>query len=508
MGGSDSNTSGDNKKQSSGAPGLSTNEVSSSAPQPSSAGVVYSNSSGTAKPKTPITALPQDVLKHCVIGKYLTPQAQVKLRLVSRFFDNIISKDKPLNARLACNHILTGQPEELLKLLAKDPELFFHKYPEVSFQAAEQVYYKVSPTDLVYFLCDDDMWEQVKTFAENLPKKKRMLFFEDWKKQQQAMGKGGADLLYVTGDNPPQYEDCFETTETFSLFGINQSLTRALLKNPDGIVCWKKDGDSQLYFYSPNRKTKVLESIDINKVLSETQQNAYESFKERMKRMEPNTVRRSSNAEHALFKDILSDRQAHQPIKLTRHGIHYKQNDIEYCDTHRDFNRLNNAYLKCIHLYQAADAEQRRERRDALYDEVNKVWRSELGRILKELIWLLQRYCEENRPFSSLSNFSESSFQRSLMIDNYWICGCKALLFNVKTGEFLSDFAAESGFAIYKGSSSTHAHGLSGYVPIGGGYRAGVDLIAENKLTVEAVNAVERPVELPTAETELGILRR
>lgn len=484
-----SGASEDDKKQSSAdAPDAPLASDASSSASQSSSEASSSSTTGGNKPKKKLTDLPTDVLG--IIGEYLTPQEQAKLRLVNRFF----SEEKPLNARLACSHVLTGQPKTLLKLLAKDPEVFFHK-SDVTFKAAGQVFYNVSPADLVYFLCDDDMWEQVKVFAADLPEEQCTSFFEKWQEQQEAMGKGGADLLYVTGDNPPQYANCFERTDTVNVFGDNQPLTRPLLKNPDGIVCWKSP-NNQVHLYYANPETEALEPIDVNKTLSATQQTAHEAFQASMTSMEPNTVRRSSNAEHSLFKDIFSNRQTRQPIKLTRAGIHYKQNGIDTIDTHHDFNRLTNAYIKCIRLYQAAAAEQNSERQNTLYDEAHRVWRTELGQLQKEVIWLLQRFCEENCPFYPLpNNFNAPPLRRSLMIYN-WMTNKEELLFNVKTSEFLSDFGVDSnsGFAIYKGLPAAWAGRCRG-VP--GRAGPGRDLIAENRLNVDATNAVEIPIDLP-----------
>ncbi|OGV37959.1 MAG: hypothetical protein A3E88_03450 [Legionellales bacterium RIFCSPHIGHO2_12_FULL_35_11] len=483
------------KKRSSDTPDtLLTNEALSSADLPIKS--FSSSSFGTDNHKNGITDLPDALLKYR-IGDYSTLKEQQKLRGVNRFFNQTIGEDRALNARIACYHVLTGQPEKLLKLLAKDPEIFFHTYPEISFKAAEQVYYNVSTVDLVYFLCDDDIWNKIKAFATNLPEDKRTPFFETWQKQQQAMGKGGADLLYVTSDKPPQYENCLETTEIFDVVLENKSLTRALLKNPDGIVCWKYR-DNQVHLYYANPVTKVLEPIDVSKTLSETQQTAVDAFKSDMTKMRPNTVRRSSNAEHGLFKDIFSNRQTHQPIKLLRAGIHYKQDGIDTIDTHHDFNRLTNAYLKCIDLSQAAVAEQNPERNKALYTEADRVWRSELGRLQKEVIWVIQRFCEKKRPFCPLpNNFNASPFLRSFMIYN-WRTDKQELLFDVKANEFLANFGVDSnsGFAIYKGEWEGWLGSILGRGS--GASRGGViDLIAKNRLSVDATNTVEIPIELP-----------
>lgn len=488
----------DDKKQSSEAPDTSSNDEASSSSSHSS----IASSSGTTsrnKPKNKLTDLPKDVLDYGIIGEYLTVQEQQKLRGVNRFFKQTIDEDRSLNARLACYHVLTGQPEELLKLLAKDPDLFFHKYPEVTFKAAGQVFYNVSPADLVYFLCDDDMWNKVKVFAANLPEDKCTAFLETWQTQQQDMGTGGADLLYVTGDTLPEYVNCFKRADTVNVFGVNQALTRPLLKNPDGIVC-RKSPDNQVYLYYANPKTQTLEPIDMLKDLSEDQQAAYDAFKLKMTQMEPNTVRRSSNAEHTLFKDIFRNRQTHQPIKLTRAGVHYKQDGIDYIDTHHDFNRLTNAYLKCIRLYQAAGAEQNSERMQALYDEGDRVWLAELGQLQKEVIWLLQRYCEKNRPFYPLPDrpdyFDEPKFLRCLVFYN-WRTNCEELVFDAKSGSFHEDFGVDSnsGFSIYKAAGGGRGGVRGGVGPWWRGVMG--DLIVANRLTVDASNVVERPIEQP-----------
>ena len=487
-----SDASEDDKKQSSAeaVDAFSTNETSSS-PTPLVDSLLTS-SSGKAKLKMTLTDLPDDLLKYS-IGDYLTLQECQNLSRVNRFFNQKIGEDRSLNARLACYHVLTGQPNELRKLLVKDPDLFFHQVPEVTFGAAGQVYYKVSPADLVYFLCDDDMWIKVKAFAINLPEDKCMPFFVKWQKQQQAMGQGGADLLYVAGDTPPQYEKCFETTETFNIHAKNYTLTRTLLKNPDGIVCWK-DGNNQVNLYYVNPATKVLEPIDISETLSETEKSAVDAFKADMIKMEPNTVRRSNNAEHGLFKDVFSHNQTHQPIELIRAGIHYKQDGIDTIDTHHDFNRLTNAYLKCIRLYKAVHSAWNPEREKTLIIEGDSVWRAELGRIQKEVIWLLQRFCESNRRFSHLpNNFNSSPFRRGFLI-HYWQTREFEWLFDVTTGEFSKDFGvdSDSGFAIRKGGYQAER-----YNSMGEAGQFECDLIAQNRLNLDATNAVEIPIELP-----------
>lgn len=505
-----SDDSEDDKKQSSGAPdSSSTNGVSSRASQLSLAEAVSSDSSGSAKPKRSLTEMAEDNLNYS-LGGFLTVAKQQKLRGVNRFFNQTIGEDIALNAQLACHHVLTGQPEELLKLLVKDPDIFFHKYPEVTFKAAGQVFYDVSPCDLIYFLCDDDMWNKVKAFAVDLPEEKRTPFLEKWQQQQTAIGKGGADLLYVTSNTPPQYASCFAIQENFDVWGGNTSIIIGL-KNPDGVVCWKSL-DNQVHLYYANPKTKTLEPIK-RRDLSNTQQATYDAFNRRildtMIYMRPEgsaRAERSSDEVHRLFQDIFLNSTTNEPIKLTREGIHYKEDGVDYIDTHYDANRVDNAYLKGIHLYLTADAEQNLERRRALYDEVHRVWRTECANALKKRIWVVQRYCEENRPFYPLPNFNEPPFRRSLMIYNRKT-DQNELLFDTKTEQFLSGFGQDDvrvGFSIYKGAEAGATGACGREVAQRGTWRWRSDLIAENRLTVDATNTIEIPIKLPTPSTGIA----
>lgn len=138
-----------------------------------------------------------------------------------------------------------------------------------------------------------------------------------------------------------------------------------------------------MHWYYANLDTQTLEPIDIPLALQAGHQADYEAFVVRMTKMEPNSARRSSNQEHALIQAIMRHRDSKKPIHLHRDGIHYRQDDIDFIDTHYDFNRIVYAHLKCIRL---------NINHDLFTDnEANRVWRKELGHVQAEVMWLVQR---------------------------------------------------------------------------------------------------------------------
>lgn len=476
---------------------------SADTPEASSSAAASSSGAGGGH-KNLLAKLPSDVLNQEIIGR-LSFKEQQRARGVNKFFKQTIDKDRLLNVEHACRFICYGQPKELLTLLSHDPELFFHPYP-VAEDASEGQFFNVTPCKLLYFLCDKDMWEQVKVFAAELPEEARTPFMTKWNAQQTAMGRGGADMLFLKGDREPTYADCLERTDTFNAYGENLSCRRRLLKNPEGIVCWEAP-NNQVRFYYVNQGTHTIDPLVLS---DEAHQAAYAVFRQ----MEPNTAKRSSNDEHALFQTCFRHPETNNPLELIREGIEYERDGIKYRDTHHDFNRLTNADLRCIRLCQAADREPNPGRQEELYSEANRTWRSEHGHFLKALIWLLQRYCEKNRSFYLFSDrpdyFDKPKFLRILMIYN-WITDREELVFDVKSGTFHDDFggASNSGFSIYKGALWRGVGGAAGrWRPAAlSVWRAAVviDLIAANRLTVDASNVVERPIDQPVPDVELTL---
>ena len=438
-----------------------------------------------------ISKLPDNVLGY--ISEYLTPEEEARLRMV-----NPVSKRPEREAlratdasmttffappqRTANYLVLTGRPEYLIKILQKDPTIFFRKY-EKSTDAADQTFYNVSPADLISFICDDDMQMQVNQFAQHLPEKQRETFFTKWQLQHASRGRGGADLVMVTGAHPPQYASICSVTQTFDVVGETKTVQRALLKNPDGVIC-RKAPDNQLLWYYANHDTKTLEPIDIPLEFQAGHQADYGAFVTRMTTMESNTARRSSNQEHALIKAIMRHQNSKQPICLVREGISYRQDGVDFIDTHYDFNRIVNAYLKCIRLYNNRD-----------YNEFYSVLLRELGPVQLDVMWLVQRYCEINRSFWPLAdNYKETPFVRSVETYNY-DTGNMERIFDAKTGRFVPGFSLynhDSGFVIYKGAALYGCCGPCGLMLKGRSVAA--DLVAVNRLCVDATqNAESRP---------------
>ncbi|MCP6519352.1 hypothetical protein NL464_27020, partial [Klebsiella pneumoniae] len=64
-------------------------------------------------------------------------------------------------------------------------------------------------------------------------------------------------MVLVTGDDPLQYASIDNVTHTFTIFGVTKTIQRALLKNPDGVICWK-DSNNQLHWYYANHDTQTL----------------------------------------------------------------------------------------------------------------------------------------------------------------------------------------------------------------------------------------------------------
>lgn len=457
-------------------------------------------STGSITKKDVLSKLPNNVIGH--ISEYLTPEEESRLRVAKPVMSR--SEREALRAqgitpplttffappqRTANYLVLTGRPEYLLKMLQKDPTIFFRTY-EQSTDAAGQTFYKVSPADLIYFLCDDDMQMQVNYFAQHLPVEQRETFFGEWQTHHDSRGRGGADLVLVRGAHPPQYANICNVTHTFNVAGRTNTVEQALLKNPDGVICWK-DSNNQLHWYYANHETQTLESIDIPLELQAAHQADYDAFVARMLNMEPNTARRSSNQEHALIKAIMQHQNSKQPIHLVREGIHYRQDGIDFIDTHYDFNRIVNAYLKYTRLYNNGN-----------HTEGDRVWRAELGHVQREVMWLVQRYCEINRSFWPLAvNYKETPFVRSSLEIYNCNIGNTEHIFDAKTGKFAPGFGLDnrdSGFAIYK------AGWLGGWVTRGvaclrrGGVMAwsGAALRAVNRLCVDATQNVESRPEI------------
>lgn len=413
--------------------------------------------------------------------------------------------------------VLTGNPKQLIDNLKKEPLLFFMKCPQIK-DSADQVFFDVSPADLISFLCDDDMQRQVNNFAQQLPEELCTIFFKEWQVHQLAQGKGGADLVFIRGQDEPSYEgtckvirnkdiewiDIYKSEYSMDEYdefmepkilpgvgGVVQSvradfwpviIRRPLLQNPNGIVCWQSS-DNQLHWYYVNHDTQSMERIDIPEELLATHNAHYNALVANMTRMESHTARRSSNKEHGLINSIMRRPHSLEPIELVRQGIYYQQDGIDYIDTHYDFNRWFNAYLKIVRLLTKKV-------------ECERVWVTEVGHVQREVMWLIQRYSQKDFNFRWIDDDYKNEFPRhNLKILNRragWFV--LAELFNPNTRKFHSDFGeyapdSNFGFALRRGDDSTCAHATanSHY------YRRDliIDFVAALRFILDAKDAID-----------------
>ncbi|MDR3441460.1 MAG: hypothetical protein P4L65_00410 [Legionella sp.] len=81
-------------------------------------------------------------------------------------------------------------------------------------------------------------------------------------------------------------------------------------------------------------------------------------------------------------------------------------------------------------------------------------WRREVGGAQRGVMWLLQRYCEANRPFYPLPDFKASPFQRGFNVYNF-VSGRNENV--LAAGLLLGGFGSD--FGIYKGSRACSGSG-------------------------------------------------
>ena len=352
----------------------------------------------------------------------------------------------------------------------------------------ELTYYDVSPYQLMTFLCDEDMKESIMQLV--MPMTQEM----QGKRQAQyaEIDTGGADLVKM--DRDPKLIPFKEVTRFITSYTFNNQpteITFPLLENPDGVIYYKDASTGLEHLFYANQETKTVELIEPITAHSKHEQaldRLYASFRE----MEPNSARRSSNDERELIANTMHHR-------LQRKGIQYDQGGTRYCDNRADFNQHFNARRKCIRLYQ--------ESKD---DEGDNAWCELVGQAERKVMWLLQRICEENRPFFPLlTNFKTSPFLRGFNIFNY-LTGGRECVFS--GGHLVVDFG--SSFGIYKDCTEPRrnvAGGWRGRLPCAAMVEVGCcDLLAVSRLVESAkANVVELTpqADLPRENTDASYHR-
>ena len=179
------------------------------------------------------------------------------------------------------------------------------------------------------------------------------------------------------------------------------------------------------------------------------------------------------------------------PHQLQRKGILYERNGERCRDSHADFNQLLNAYRRCIRVYE-----------EGKWEEGDKHWREGVGGAQRSVIWLLQRLCEEDRPFYPLPDFKVSPFRRSFSIYNYGTELEESVFARAGLRAALG-----SDFAIYKDDRVQMAQVGHGHMPWNA-VRVTRDLVAVCRLIEDAkANVVEFTAELALQDTDANLPR-
>ena len=341
---------------------------------------------------TPINKLCQDEIG--VVGTYLSLQDMGRLARSSRQFNNFFQStlDTAQVVQLLLAAVVRGNPQELVN--ANSGLLF--KTGQITAPDGV-IFYDVSPYQLMIFFRDRDMMSRVMPFISTA-------YESICRKQYAAIDRGGADLVKLDKDpivlvEEGKFNEITQFEATYTIHNQLNEIVFHLLENPDGILYYQ-DETQKIHFYYANRDKQTVIEIE-PEIHSNQEQAALEAFKASFTNMEKNSSRRSNNLEHQLIASTMRH-------KLTRCGIRYERAGVHYRDSQVDFNRLLNAYRKCIRLY-----------REQQWNVADAIWRHEVGSAQREVMWLLQRLCEKGRPFYPLPDFQTSSFRRGLSFFNF-----------------------------------------------------------------------------------------
>ncbi len=249
-------------------------------------------------------------------------------------------------------------------------------------------------------------------------------------KQYAQIDCGGADLVKMDR-NPTtlDFEEIRRFKTTYTIQGVPTAVVFPLLENPDGIIYYQNPVTKQPQIYYANQNTKTVEPLELQ-ISTPGEQKALDELYASFNEMENNSARRSNDEEHALIARLSKH-------ELSRKGIQYVHQGKLYCDNRMEF-RLINAYRKCIRLYE----EQR-------WDDGDDYWCKGVGVAQRQVLWVLQRFCEHGRPFYPLPDFNASPFQRSFKIDN-GVSGDKSVCL---AGRLVNELG--SIFAVVKGAAAS-----------------------------------------------------
>jgi hypothetical protein len=290
-------------------------------------------------------------------------------------------------------NVVHADRDALITQVLDNPALLFKKGQVTD--PAGQTFYNVSAYQLMTFLCDGDMKSAVMLLIPEV----RLDLKAQRRRQYAEIDSGGADLVKMDRD-PTQlkFVDITRFKTRFTMPDLQQKeVELPLLENPDGIIFYQDTKTQKMHLYYANKTTQTITLIN----LSKEQRHALASLFASFAAMENNSSRRSNNQEHELIAGIMQR-------TLSRKGIVYVDpNGRLYRDNRIEFRYINNART-CIRL----DAARR-------YNDADAVWRLGVGGAERQVLWLLARVCERNRPFYPLPNFNAPPFERSFIIFNY-----------------------------------------------------------------------------------------
>ncbi len=276
--------------------------------------------------------------------------------------------------------VVQGNPEGLALIAKHKPEALFEKGRVIDLRG--RIFPSISAYQLTIFLCDEDMKKTIDPLIPEELRKKRQ-------EQYAELGSGGADLIKLDVDPLGAAEKDFNAILTFKTTytmddDIQREVTFPLFENKDAIIYYQDKKDNVNFYYA-NRETKAIKKLSVCTNTEEDIQ-AFKAFTLSFAEMENNSSRRSSNTEQQLIEKIFKR-------KLHRDGIEYEQNGIRYRDSRTSF-RLINAYRTYIRLYEES-------KKNGLGQKAYNYWCTGVGKAQGEEMWLLQRICEEGRPYST-----------------------------------------------------------------------------------------------------------
>lgn len=341
--------------------------------------------------RSPFERLPRVLVKK--MTSYLPSDDVLKLTRTSRvnysIFQSIANELKTLTA------VAHGNQDNLISLIKRTmknhPELLFEKRPVKDPSGC--FFYSVSAYQLMTFLCDDVMKSAIMPLIPPTMELRR-------KHQYEELGRGGADLIKM--DKAPELIKDFqvfrEVRTTITIFEKQEPVTFSLLENPDGIIFYQ-DEHNKVHLYYVNQDTEALQRLE-PKAFTVDAQRALDTLIASFMAMEPNSGRRSSDAEHSLIQQTMK-------ITLHRESIRYERDGVCFQDSRTEFRQINK-YRTCMRLYGGPHGD---------WGKADKFWREEVGNAQGEVMWVLQRICEKGRIFNKVPN-NFNGFKREFNYEN------------------------------------------------------------------------------------------